>query len=131
MNEKRREYYAITAKDRADEVNKKIKEYSKKYNILEVLNAARSNNPVEPEARTESQKIVRYLWERGFSYEKIVELLGLKDDFEQNYLPTVTNQEDQSDSAEASSSSAAPQTRKRKADQKVQSSVSKKQKKRR
>ena len=74
---------------------------------------------------------MRYLWERGFSYEKIVELLGLKDDFEQNYLPTVTNQEDQSDSAEASSSSAAPQTRKRKADQKVQSSVSKKQKKRR
>ena len=45
----------------------------------------------------------------GFSYERVIELLGLNDDFA-NYRSTVENQ------AGSSSSSSIDQTRKRKAD---------------
>ncbi len=84
----------------------KIRAYQKKYNILIVLNNNRSGKKVDPVVQFESQKIIRELWEMGFSYEKVIELLGLKDDFA-NYRSTVENQ------TESSSSSSTAQTRKR------------------
>lgn len=88
LNEKRREYQAISAENIASDVNTVVQEYEdKKYNILDVLKDIRSGKEVDPEVRSESQKIVRYLWKIGFSYERIIELLGLKDDFA-NYCST-------------------------------------------
>jgi hypothetical protein len=104
-----KEYHNIPAKDITAEVDAKIRKYEEKYNILNVLNAVRTGKEIDPEAQFASQKIVRDLWEMGFSYERVVELLGLKDDFA-DYRSTVEKQ------AESSSSSSTAQTRKRKAD---------------
>jgi DNA-binding transcriptional MerR regulator len=106
LNEKRKEYNDIPAENIAAEVDAKIRAYQKKYNILIVLNDNRSGKKVDPELQFESQKIIRDLWEMGFSYEKVIELLGLEDDFA-NYRSTVENQ------TESSSSSSTAQTRRR------------------
>ena len=81
LNERREEYYNIPAENIAAEVDAKIGAYQKKYNILVVLNDNRSGKEVDPEVQFESQKIIRDLWEMGFSYKGVIELLGLKDDF--------------------------------------------------
>ena len=122
LNERREKYYNIPAENIAAEVDAKIGAYQKKYNILDVLNAARSDKEVNPEVQFESPKIIRDLWEMGFSYKGVIELLGLKDDFT-NYRSTVENQ------TGSSSSSSTAQTRKRKADSTVESTSSKKRNK--
>ena len=91
-----------------------------------MLNDIRAGNKVNTEAQSESQKIVGDLWEIGFSHKRIIELLGLKDDFEANYPSTTENLTDSSSDAGTSSSSSAAKTRKRNADSNVESTSSKK-----
>lgn len=122
-------YHAISAKNIADEIDTAVRKYQEKYNILDVLNDNRSGKEVDPEAQSESQKIVRDLWKIGFSYERVIELLGLKDDFEASYPSTAENLTDSSSDAGSSSSSSAAQTRKRNADSTVELTNSQKRNK--
>ncbi len=137
------------ARNIAAEVDDIVSQFREKYNILDMLNDIRAGNKVNTEAQSESQKIVGDLWEMGFSYKRIIELLGLKDDFEANYPSTTENLTDSSSDAGTSSSSSAAQitenltdsssdagtsssssaaqTRKRNADSNVESTSSKKQ----
>ncbi len=125
LNEKRREYQAIPAKDIAFDVNTVVGKSKP-----DVLSNIISGNKVDPEVQSESQEIIRNLWEMGFSYERIIELLGLKDDFEKNCHSTAENLTDSSSDTGSSSSSSIAQTRKRKADSDVESTSFQKRNKR-
>lgn len=120
LEERRKEYNdSFPARNVEAEVSGIVQNYKEKHNILDVLNNARSDVTEKSNAmkksEAETKKIIKYLRETGFGYHRIIELLGLRNDFETNYLPTVANQTDFSDNEEAFNSSSSPQTKKRKA----------------
>ncbi len=125
--ERRKKRDEIPARNIEDEVNAKIREYQNQYNIFDILHHTGSENIKEYKRnKTEAKKIIRYLRETGFSYHRIIELLGLKDDFKKNYLPKIKKQKDSANDAESTSVSIDSRTKKRSADQKIEFPVLKK-----